>query len=34
MHKLDQIIQGDLDDVVNAMVEFDRNERLSGGAAE
>lgn len=33
LHKLDQIMQGDLDDVVNAMVQFDREERLRGGAA-
>jgi len=34
LHKLDQIIQGDLDDVVNAMVQFDREERLHGAAKE
>jgi peptide chain release factor 1 len=30
VHKLDQIIAGDLDDVVQAMVSFDREERLHG----
>lgn len=30
VHKLDQIIAGDLDDVVQAMVNFDREERLRG----
>ena len=33
VHKLDQIIQGDLDDVVGALVQFDREERLRGGSA-
>ena len=33
LHKLDQIIQGDLDDVVGALVQFDREERLRGGNA-
>jgi peptide chain release factor 1 len=33
VHKLDQIIQGDLDDVVGALVQFDREERLRGGNA-
>lgn len=32
LHKLDQIMQGDFDEVVNAMVQFDREERLHGGA--
>ncbi len=31
LHKLDQIMQGDLEEVVNAMVQFDREERLRGG---
>jgi peptide chain release factor 1 len=31
VHKLDQIITGDMDDVVQAMVTFDREERLRGG---
>lgn len=31
VHKLDQIIAGDLEDVVQAMVAFDREERLRGG---
>ena len=30
LHKLDQIIQGDLDEVVGALVQFDREERLRG----
>jgi peptide chain release factor 1 len=30
VHKLDQIIAGDLEDVVQAMVNFDREERLRG----
>ncbi|MBM4074127.1 MAG: peptide chain release factor 1, partial [Planctomycetes bacterium] len=30
LHKLDQIIVGNMDEVVGAMVEFDRNERLQG----
>jgi peptide chain release factor 1 len=33
IHKLDQVIQGDLDDVVGALVQFDREERLRGGNA-
>jgi peptide chain release factor 1 len=33
VHKLDQIIQGDLDEVVEALVQFDRNERLAGGTS-
>ena len=32
VHKLDQIMLGALDDVVNALVEFDKSERLQGGA--
>ena len=31
VHKLDQIIAGDMDDVIQAMVNFDREERLRGG---
>lgn len=34
LHKLDQIMQGDLDDVVNALVQFDREERLRGGPTD
>jgi peptide chain release factor 1 len=30
VHKLDQIIAGDMDDVVQAMVNYDREERLRG----
>jgi peptide chain release factor 1 len=33
LHKLDQIILGNMDEVINAMVDFDRNERLRGGEA-
>jgi peptide chain release factor 1 len=33
VHKLDQIIQGDLHEVVGALVQFDREERLRGGNA-
>ncbi len=33
VHKLDQIITGDLDDVIQAMVSFDREERLRGNVA-
>ncbi len=33
LHKLDQIIQGDLDEVVGALVQFDREERLRGGTS-
>jgi peptide chain release factor 1 len=34
IHKIDQVMQGDLDELVGALVEFDRQERLqSGGAA-
>lgn len=32
VHKLDQIIAGDLDEVVQAMVNFDREERLRGNS--
>ena len=31
LHKLDQIIVGHMGEVINSMVEFDRNERLHGG---
>jgi len=30
LYKLDQIIKGDLDDLIGALVEFDRQERLKG----
>ncbi len=33
LHKLDQIILGELDEVVGALVQFDREERLRGGNA-
>ena len=32
VHKLDQVMQGYLDEVVNSLVEFDKTERLQGGA--
>jgi len=32
VHKLDQIVAGDMDDVVQAMVNYDREERLRGTA--
>ncbi len=31
IHKLDQIMQGNLDDLIKALLEFDRQERLNGG---
>jgi len=34
LHKLDAIMQGDLDDLVKALVEFDRQERLKGASAD
>jgi peptide chain release factor 1 len=33
IHKIDQVMQGDLDELVGALVEFDRQERLQSGAA-
>jgi len=32
LYKIDQIMQGDLDELVSQMLEFDRQERLRGGA--
>ncbi len=32
LHKLDQIMQGNLDDLVQQMLEFDRQERLNAPA--
>ncbi|MBI1314119.1 peptide chain release factor 1 [bacterium] len=32
IHKLDQIMAGNLDELVNALLEFDKRERLEGGA--
>jgi peptide chain release factor 1 len=32
LYKLDKVLQGDLHDLVSALVEFDRQERLKGGA--
>lgn len=34
LHKLEAIMQGDLNDLVKALVEFDRQERLRGDAAD
>ena len=34
LYKLDKVLQGDLDELVSALVEFDRQERLKGGAGE
>ncbi len=33
LYKLDQIMQGNLDELIEALLEFDRQERLGGGAA-
>jgi peptide chain release factor 1 len=33
LYKLDKVLQGDLGELVSALVEFDRQERLKGGAA-
>jgi peptide chain release factor 1 len=30
LHKIDQVMQGDLDELVGSLVEFDRQERLNG----
>ena len=30
LHKIDQFMQGDIDELVGALVEFDRQERLNG----
>lgn len=32
LYKLDQVIQGDIDELVGALLKFDREERLKGGA--
>jgi peptide chain release factor 1 len=32
IHKLDQILQGNIDELVDGLLEFDRMERLKGGA--
>ncbi len=32
VHKLDQIMQGNLDEVVNSLLEFDKTERLNSGS--
>lgn len=34
IHKLDQIMQGNLDEMIEAMLDFDRVERLKAGAVE
>lgn len=33
LHKIDQIMQGNLDELVGALIEFDRQERLNGSGA-
>jgi peptide chain release factor 1 len=33
LYKLDKVLQGDLGELVSTLVEFDRQERLKGGAA-
>lgn len=33
LYKLDKVIQGDLDELIDALLEFDRQERLKGGAS-
>lgn len=34
VHKLDQIMQGTLDELIDALIDFDRVERLKGGVVE
>ena len=34
LHKIDQVMQGELDELVSALVEFDRQERLQGGNSD
>lgn len=34
LHKIDQMMQGDLDELVGALVEFDRQERLNGAKGD
>lgn len=34
IHKLDQIVQGHLDDLISALLEFDRQERLQSGGLQ
>jgi len=31
VHKIDQVMQGELDELIGALVEFDRQERLQSG---
>jgi len=33
LHKIDQIMQGDLEELINALLEFDRQERLKAGVS-
>ena len=32
IHKLDQVMQGDLDELISGLLEFDRQERLNATA--
>ncbi len=34
IHKLDQVLQGNLDELIDALLDFDRVERLKGGALD
>ncbi len=34
LHKIDQFMQGDIDELVSALVEFDRQERLNGAGGD
>jgi peptide chain release factor 1 len=34
LHKIDQFMQGEIDELVSALVEFDRQERLNGGGSK
>ncbi|MCA9021202.1 MAG: peptide chain release factor 1, partial [Planctomycetaceae bacterium] len=34
LYKIDQIMQGDLDDLINALLQFDREERLLGDGSK
>jgi peptide chain release factor 1 len=34
LHKIDQFMQGEIDELVGALVEFDRQERLNGGGTK
>ena len=32
-YKLDKIVQGEMDEVIESLLEFDRQERLKGGVS-